>query len=343
MVNGALSPRINLYFENNFKDIVMSSLLDLLLKADNNELSNNIAQTYGLEQEQANTALQALMPAFSQGLKRNVETPKDFGAFMQALANGNHAQYTNNPKQAFTQNGIDEGNQILGHLFKSKELSRKIAEKASKSSGVSADTLKQMLPSLAPLIMGALSNNMQNPQSAAQHFGGSGGSGGANPLGRILEELMKGGLNRGTGGNSNGGPNSGSGGNNPLGDILEQMMGRKGGQSRQGGQSNQNGRTSRDDRLGDIFGEMLDGKTGNFNQPDFQDNFDQDNSNDDPYADAPLPDTQPENRSAPKRTPQGGGLEDLFGEMFRPSRQENPKYDRDVESIFDEFLGSNNR
>lgn len=316
----------------------MSSLLDLLLTANNNSLSSKIAQTYGLEQDQANTALQALMPAFSQGLKRNVETPQDFGAFMQTLAKGNHAQYTNDPDRAFTQNGIEEGNQILGHLFKSKGLSRKIAEQASLNSGVPANTLKQMLPSLAPLILGALSDNMQNSNSqlsGAQHFGGSGG---ANPLGRILEELMKGGLNKGTSGNSN----TGRAGNNPLGDILEQMMGRKSGQSGQGGQSGQNGKTSRDDRLSDIFGEMLDGKTGSFSEPDFQDNNYQENNyqeNSDPYADEPIRETRTQTRSAPKRKPRGGGLEDLFGEMFRPSRQENPKYDRDVESIFDEFLG----
>lgn len=304
----------------------MSSLLDLLLKANNNGLSSKIAKQYGLEQEQANNALQALMPAFSQGLKRNVTTPKDFGAFMQALANGNHAQYTNNPDMAFTKNGINEGNQILGHLFKSKDLSRKITEQASLNSGLPANTLRQMLPSLAPLILGALSKNMQIPQTGAQYFGGSGG---ANPLGRILEELMK-------GGNTNGGRS----GNNPLGDILEQMMGRKGGfGSPRNDKNGASGRTSRDDRLSDIFGEMLDGKTGNFNEPIFNEPNIQEPAYEDSYADAPIRDTNPKTRSEPKRLPRGGGLEDLFGEMFRPSRQENPKYDRDVESIFDEFLG----
>lgn len=315
----------------------MSSLLDLLLETDNNGLSSKFSKQFGLDHEQANNALRALMPAFSQGLKRNVGSPQGFGAFMQALAEGDHLQYTNNPEQAFTQHGIDEGNQILSHLFKSKNLSRKIAEQAALSSGVSTNILKQMLPSLAPLILGALTKNMHSRNSTTQHFGAAGA---ANPLGRILEELMKGGLN-----------NSGSGGrrgNNPLGDILENMMGRKGGFG--GSNGGRTGQSSRDDRLSDIFGEMLDGKTGSFDDfraPDVPDNNYQDKNYDapypdvdpDPYADAPMP----EKRSAPQRRPRGGGLEDLFGEMFRPSSQKNQKYDRDVESIFDEFLGPNNR
>lgn len=332
----------------------MSSLLELLLKVDNDGLSNKVASQFGLDQSQASDAIQALMPAFSKGLERNVNSAQGFGSFMHALADGQHSKYSDNTALAFTPDGINEGNQILGHLFKSKDLSRKIAEQASLNSGISASTLKQMLPSLAPILLGALANNMQNenaPHSNTQHFGGSGGMGGANPLGRILEELMKGGLKGGSGGRS--APNGGNPrGNNPLGDILEQMMGRKGTQA--GRQSSGN---ERDDRLGDIFGEMLDGKTGELGGPDIRDDYqdndfrDDENSNtrnDDPYANEPYtnePHTNDPYAEAPRQghkpsgRKRGGGLEDLFGEMFRPSSKEDKKYGREVDSIFDEFLG----
>lgn len=319
----------------------MSSLVELLLQTGNEETLVKIADQYGLDKTQTNDAVRALMPAFSQGLRRNSSSAQDFGAFMHALAEGDHVKYTNDNALAFTPDGINEGNQILGHLFKTKDLSRKIAEQASTNSGVSANILKQMMPSLAPIILGALKNNIQNQnaQPSAQHFGGTGG---ANPLGRILEELMKGGLNK-TGSGGRASPR----GNNPLGDILEQVLGGKG---RQTGQPSSGG--SQNDRLGDIFGEMLDGKSGGFNGPDFrepelreqpsqQDANPYDDSRNDPYADAPIP--VPNNESNPRGNSKGGGLEDLFGEMFRPSKQEDTKYGRDVESIFDEFLGPNNR
>ena len=318
-----------------FKGNKMSSLLDLLLETDNNGLSDKISEQYGLDKNQTINALQALMPAFSQGLKRNVGSPQDFGAFMQALAEGNHSQYISNPAQAFTQNGIDEGNQILGPLFKSKALSSKIATQAAIKSGISVNTLKHMLPSLAPLILGSLTKNMRGGNSSQSNVQQYGATGGANPLGRILEELMKGGLN-----------NRGSSGNNPLGDIIDQMMGRNGGFGAP--KNRKTGQSSREDRLGDIFGQMLDGKSDGFKGPVFQENdynapYPDTDADTDPYADAPIPDNRSENQSAPQRRPRGGGLEDLFGDMFRPSNQENQKYGREVDSIFDEFLGPNSR
>lgn len=326
----------------------MSSLLDLLLKTNNNGLSGQIANQYGIEQNQAEAAMQALMPAFSEGLRRNASSPKGFGAFMQALAQGEHSQYSNNPTQAFSEQGIGEGNQILGHLFKSKDLSRKIVEQASAASNVPPNVLKQMLPALAPIILGALTKNMQGSQQANAPSQQYAAAGGANPLGRILEELMKGGL---SGGGS--GRGTQQRGNNPLGDILEQMMGRKGGFS---GQPNrESGQSAKTDRLSEIFGEMLDGRTEKVRgeiRPDssFERTVEPESYNN-PYPQAdkhvdnnPYADERETNRTTQnQRRPRSGGLEDLFGEMFKPSQKQNPKYDHDIESIFDEFLGPNNR
>ncbi len=36
--------------------------------------------------------------------------------------------------------------------------------------------------------------------------------------------------------------------------------------------------------------------------------------------------------------PKGTGLEDLFGDLFKPTKQGVPQYDKAIESIFDQFL-----
>ena len=45
----------------------------------------------------------------------------DFGAFMQALSNGQHAKYADKTKTAFSKQGVREGTGILKHLFGSKK------------------------------------------------------------------------------------------------------------------------------------------------------------------------------------------------------------------------------
>jgi hypothetical protein len=49
-----------------------------------------------------------------------------------------------------------EGNSILGHLFGSPELSRRIAKQAADATGLAEATLKKMLPAMAATIMGGL-------------------------------------------------------------------------------------------------------------------------------------------------------------------------------------------
>src|SRR5680860_1106147 len=99
----------------------MTSLFEMLTAAQNNQrlgqLTGQLADKFGIQQKQAEQAIEALMPAFSQGLKRNTATPQGFGAFMQALADGQHVNYFENPLVALSPAGIDDGNAILGHLF----------------------------------------------------------------------------------------------------------------------------------------------------------------------------------------------------------------------------------
>ena len=132
------------------------SLLEMMLKSGNGEGFSQIQQQFGLNADQAEKALEAVMPAFSTGLKRNTSSAMDFGAFMQALSSGQHARYIDKPDAAFTKRGVREGNGILKHLFGSKKTSRAIAAKASQASGVGTDTIKKMLPVIASMVMGGL-------------------------------------------------------------------------------------------------------------------------------------------------------------------------------------------
>lgn len=83
------------------------------------------------------------------------------------------------------------GNDILGQIFGSKDVSRGVAEEVAGSTGISADTLKKMLPILAMAVVGHMLNQHQGGAQAQP--GGSGGGGllgGA--LGGILSQVVAG-------------------------------------------------------------------------------------------------------------------------------------------------------
>lgn len=278
----------------------MSSLFDMLAGAQNGNALNQIARQFNLSQQQAQDAMEALLPAFSQGLKRNAATPNDLGSFLSALASGQHAKYYEDASNAFSSQGLQDGNGILGHLFGSKDLSRAVAQQASQATGIGQDILKQMLPVLASMIMGGLfKQSTGQTQQAAQS---------ANPLQQIIEQMMRGGMGQAQQSQPQAGQTPFE---NPLGKMLEGMFG--GAQPRPQSRDTQQPPLN-NNPLGRIFEEMLGAGT---------------------QKAAPKPDAAPKaNPSGRARTP----YDDLFGDMFESGAKTRDNYQQGMESIFDQFL-----
>ena len=162
----------------------MLSLYDMMMQAQNGHAVDLMARQFGLAQEQAVKAVAALMPAFSEGFKRNAANPYDLAAFMKALTTGEHAKYFEDMSKAFTPQGLAEGNGILGHLFGSKEVSRAIAAQAAQMTGIGQEIYKQMLPVMASTLMGGIFK-----QSLAPFFPGAGtGKASANPFADMMQQ-----------------------------------------------------------------------------------------------------------------------------------------------------------
>jgi hypothetical protein len=337
----------------------MPSLFDMLAQAQNGNGMQALAQQYGLSMQQTQSAVEALLPAFSQGLKRNTADPYGLGAFMTAMASGQHAKYFEDATRAFSPQGVDEGNGILGHLFGSKDLSRAVASQAAQASGVNQQILQQMLPAIASMVMGGLFKQTTNQMQAAGGFGG----GGNNPLGEIIEQMMRQGggmqapapqqrqapqpqnpmnnpfgkvLQDMFGGGtpqpqSQPQPAPNPYGDNPLGKVLQDMFG--GGapqpQGRAQPQPQQTQSPYGDNPLGKIFEEMLrQGGGGGFGMPGGQP--------------APQQPQAPQQRQAPQQQTNPSGrprnpFDDLFGKMFETGAQQRDDYQKGVETIFDQF------
>lgn len=160
----------------------MLSLYDMMMQAQNGNAVETMARQFGLAQEQATKAVAALMPAFSEGFKRNAANPYDMAAFMKALTSGEHAKYFEDISRAFTPQGMAEGNGILGHLFGNKEVSRAIAAQAAQMTGIGQEIYKQMLPVMASTLMGGIFK-----QSLAPFLPGAGTTQ-ANPFADMMQQ-----------------------------------------------------------------------------------------------------------------------------------------------------------
>ncbi len=312
----------------------MTNLFDTLMNAQNGQAVTMMARQFGLSEQQAEQAIEALMPAFSTGLKRKAADPTGMGAILASMMAGGQTGAYEDMSGAFGKQGTEFGNAILGQLFGSKDVSRAVAAQASQASGVGADILKQMLPVIASALMGGMFNQQtsraQHPQAAA-----SGSMGGV--FGQILEQMMQGGM----AGGGQPSPRNPNPMDNPLGQILEQMMG--GGQRPQSREPAQN--PMGDNPWGKMMEEMMRGGQRERAQAPSGNPM-----GDNPWGQIleqmmgggqpqPEPSPAPKPRSQPKAKPSSRNpYEDMFGEMFETGRKTQDTYQKGIEDIFDQYL-----
>ena len=179
-----------------------------------------IGQQFGLTEEQTRAAFDALTPVVASGVRRSAQSPTGLQDILNSALNGNQ--------------NLDSasGNEILGQIFGSKDVSRGVAQQLSATSGIGAAVLKQLLPIIASIVMGQVAKKMG---SGGQSSGGGG-------LGDILGDILGGGSQQ----QQRQQPQSGGGG---LGDILGDILG--GGSQQQAPQSQGGGL---EDILKDILG-----------------------------------------------------------------------------------------
>jgi len=152
-------------------------LLNEVLDTVGGDNLRKIGKQLGLDESDLGRVLEQVVPALGQGLKRNTQGAGGLDSLAGALSSGGHQRYLGDIDAVLSGAGISEGNGILGHIFGSKDVSRKVAGQAAAATGVKDDVIKQLLPMVATLVMGTLN---RKTDSGAQL-----GTGGANPLGGL--------------------------------------------------------------------------------------------------------------------------------------------------------------
>lgn len=133
------------------------NLLDILSQANGGQPLAALSSQFGLDARQTQAIVGQLLPALSQGLQRNAAQPGGLESLLGALSSGQHSRYLDDPSSLAQPEAVLDGNGILGHILGSKDTSRALASQVSGATGISDSVIKQMLPLVASLAMGALS------------------------------------------------------------------------------------------------------------------------------------------------------------------------------------------
>ena len=144
------------------------NITDLLFDRSNSSAISEVANEFDLSEGQTKDAISSLAKSLSLGLGANTQDKGSLDNFLDALNKGNHSRYLDDPSLLGKKETRQDGNDILGHIFGNKDVSRHVAKRASKETGLSSSLLKKLLPIVATMVMGALGKKMQgNSRSSA--------------------------------------------------------------------------------------------------------------------------------------------------------------------------------
>jgi hypothetical protein len=164
----------------------------------------SMARELGVSESQAATGAEALVPAILGGFKKQVQSQPAgldaLGGLLGALGGGGLLDNVLSPQPT----DVSQGNEVLGQIFGSKEVSRTVAQNAASQSGLDPGLLKRMLPMLAMLVAGYMAK--QSSAGAAGQVAPGGG------LGGLLGGLLGGGASA---------PNAAPRGVSGLGSLLD--------------------------------------------------------------------------------------------------------------------------
>ncbi len=134
------------------------SLVNLFYDAQCGDAMANLARHYNMPLENVERVVEALLPAFSIGLKHNTANPLSLAGFLDTLNSGRHQRFYSDPLAAFSPTRRHEEDTILGHLLGSKDVSRAVADQVEASTGVATAVVREMLPAVAAILMGGLAH-----------------------------------------------------------------------------------------------------------------------------------------------------------------------------------------
>lgn len=184
----------------------MMNLLEIMQNAQGGNAYTNLANQFGIGPEQAQQAVEAMLPAFSAGLQQQANTLEGWQNILGSLSQAQGAeQFFDSDGDGIPDHLEAQGNNALSAMFGGQEVSQAVAGQAAQFAGLPASMMQQMLPVVASMIMGGLFKGAMN--------GGLGG---------LLGQMMQGGMQQG-----------GLGG--ILGSVLGQAMAPQQQQMPQGG------------------------------------------------------------------------------------------------------------
>ncbi len=127
----------------------MFNLSDLLNQSNSSEAMAQMAKQFGLNMEQTQAAVQAMLPAFAMGMNKMAADPASMMSMLSQFNTGKQPS----------------GQDFMQQVFGSNQISNAIAQQTAAMTGLGQEMMKQMMPAVAGMLTTALASQMAQPNN----------------------------------------------------------------------------------------------------------------------------------------------------------------------------------
>jgi hypothetical protein len=138
------------------------NILESVLSAGSSGVVDQLANQFGINVDQAGSAVSALLPALAGGLKEHLSSGGG-SALSNLISGGSLGKFADDPSSLGTPAAVTQGKSILNQIFGSGDLTN-IASTVAQKVGISSSVITSMLPIAASLLGGLLTKSMASGQ-----------------------------------------------------------------------------------------------------------------------------------------------------------------------------------
>lgn len=131
-------------------------VLEVVERAQGGAAVANLAEAFGIGEDQARAVLEAVTPDLAYAVERNTLSRGGLADLVRALGSGHHEAILESPAAWTDPRVAADGRAILLHLLGSDIKVARLSDRAARASGLGGGIIEALLPIIAQLIMGAI-------------------------------------------------------------------------------------------------------------------------------------------------------------------------------------------
>lgn len=133
-----------------------TELIDIILASNQGRTAGALGLAGGYPTDAAEKALKTLVRDIGHRMAMKAQDPEELELILDVIEAGEHDDYLTNPDSLLSREAVQEGEEILAHVYGSLERARKVARSLRRPHGINEDKMERLMSLAATLSVAAM-------------------------------------------------------------------------------------------------------------------------------------------------------------------------------------------